>query len=148
MSNILAQTATSSSPDAGYSTVGTWDRTPPAGFAISCLGLLRSGNEPGTVGMIFAVSTPDGYTLDKGGSGSIYDQNTRTYDKMLFVVLGDGSKGATQNWEIWFNQSDVNSNNWGLPMQLQVSSNGTTTTYTYTFRKGGSSDGHGHRPKP
>lgn len=147
MSDILAQCATDVHEDASYDASGTWDRTPPDGIKITCLGLNRTGNNPGTVGMIFEVDTPTGYTLDNGASGSMRDPNDNgsgPFIRMVFSVLKEGETSGTQRWEVWFNESDVYGDNWSLPVEVTVSdaSTNTSTTYTYNFRKGGSG---GHR---
>jgi hypothetical protein len=146
MSNILAQTATTLDADAAYSASGEWDRTPPSGVEINCLGLRREGSNPGTMGMIFEVNIPDGYILDARASGSLPNADDRNvYDHMWFSVMQSGGRAATQRWEIWFNESDVDSEDWNLPMQVNINANGGNTVYTYRFKKGGAGGGPGRR---
>ena len=147
MSQILAHSSTTKTADTAYATEGSWDRTPPAGFGVTCKGLNTKDNDPNTVGMIFEVKMPTGYALNtaQGQTGSQQDSTLGTgFQKMRFVALSFGGNGITQLWEIWFNETDVDGDDWSLPVLLQVpSGGGSGTTYTYRFRKGGSGGGDG-----
>lgn len=139
MSTILGQTPTATAPDSAYSATGTPDAAPPAGFNVKVTGLITRGNNPGTVGMVFEVDTPAGYSLDQKSSGSENDPSEGSgYNKMLFTTTKDGGSGGTFGWEIWFAEKDVDGDGWELPVELVVDG----TRYTYKFRKGGSGGGH------
>lgn len=150
MSSILGSTQTTVSADTAYSTKCDIDVRLPDGFSLTCTGLNTKGNNPGTVGVMFTLVIPNGYSLHNGDGQTGAWMNSKYgsgYNEMIAGVDPDGGKGGTYPFEVWFSSNDVNGKDWTLPWVVTVNAGrngGTPSTYTYHFTKGGSGGGHHH----
>ena len=110
----------------------------PLGYAVEVVGMLTNSN-PGVYGMVFGFTTPAGTKVNVKGSGSLIKPGSSNYDMMLVKTESDGSVKAstTEYWEVWYKQSDVDSNGWSTEVDFVVG----TDTYVYTLTKKRTGDG-------
>ncbi len=108
----------------------------PNGIDVSVAGMLPNGN-PGMYGMVFGYSTPAGMRVDTKQSGSLPAKGSTHYDMMKVVVVKDASVKAanTEYWEVWFLETDVNSDGWSTEVSMVV--DGNTNTYVLTKKSTG-----------
>lgn len=108
----------------------------PDGIGVSVVGMLANGN-PGMYGMVFGYSTPAGMRVDPKQSGSLPSKGSTHYDMMKVVVVKDAAvkTANTEYWEVWFLETDVNSDGWSTEVSMYV--DGNTNTYVLTKKRTG-----------
>ncbi|MEZ4739202.1 MAG: hypothetical protein R2818_07540 [Flavobacteriales bacterium] len=110
----------------------------PLGYAVEVAGMLTNSN-PGMYGMVLGITTPAGVKVDVGASGSWKTKGASNYDMMLIKTAADGSlkSSTTEYWEVWYKQSDVDSDGWSTEVDLVIGND----THQYTFVKKRTGDG-------